>query len=64
MSPDESRNKELVPLNVPLLGDFSRRGCKEDSLAYIVAVEDAVTALASRFTIHGLNLHSSRCANE
>ena len=43
-------------LTVPLLGDFSRRGCYEASLQSKVIQTDVIKALTSQSTIHGLAL--------
>lgn len=58
LSNAESAEKEqMTTLSVPLLGDFSRRGCKESSLVSMVDLESAVAALTSNSNVHGLTLN-------
>jgi hypothetical protein len=58
VAPTVSDGIKLSTLSVPLLGDYSRRGCAECSLTSLVDEEKAVAALTSTSTVFGLNLHS------
>ena len=47
-----------VELSIPLLGDYSRRGCPEPSLSYSADKGKTVAALTSPRDVHGVQLYS------
>jgi hypothetical protein len=51
-----NEHKDLVTLNVPLLGDFSRRACNETFLALKVDGQKATAAFVSTSFIHQVKL--------